>query len=48
LPADLGIAISLLKRAREIALAVPVLLSWQIAEAHNAFLPRKTNWQGTP
>lgn len=35
LPADVGIAVSLLKRAREIALAVPVLLSWQIAEGRN-------------
>jgi len=48
LPADIGIAISLLKRAREIALAVPVLLSWQVAEGRNAFLPRKANWQVTP
>jgi putative membrane protein len=48
LPADIGIAVSLLKRAREIALAVPVLLSWQIAEGRNALLPRKANWQVTP
>ena len=48
LPADIGIAISLLKRAREIALAVPVLLSWQVAEGRNAFLPRKANWRVTP
>jgi putative membrane protein len=47
LPADIGIAVSLLKRAREIAFALPVLLSWQIAEGRNAFLPRKRNWQGT-
>jgi len=32
LPADIGIAVSLLKRAREIAVGAPVLLSWQIAE----------------
>jgi putative membrane protein len=29
---DIGVAVSLLKRAREIAVGVPVLLSWQIAE----------------
>ena len=32
LPPDVGIAVSLLKRAREIAVGAPVLLSWQIAE----------------
>ncbi len=32
LPPDIGIAVSLLKRAREIAVGAPVLLSWQIAE----------------
>jgi putative membrane protein len=36
LPPQLGIAISLLKRAREIALGVPVLLAWQIAEGRSA------------
>lgn len=36
LPPQLGIAVSLLKRAREIALGVPVLLVWQIAEARSA------------
>ncbi|HEX3652273.1 MAG TPA: lysylphosphatidylglycerol synthase domain-containing protein [Rhizomicrobium sp.] len=48
LPADIGLGVSLLKRAREIALAVPVLLTWQIAEGRAAFLPRNANWQGTP
>jgi len=33
---DIGIAVSLLKRAREIAVGVPVLLSWQIAEGGHA------------
>jgi putative membrane protein len=33
---EVGIAVSLLKRAREIALAAPVLLSWQIAEGSRA------------
>jgi putative membrane protein len=36
LPPQLGVAISLLKRAREIALGVPVLLLWQIAEGRGA------------
>jgi len=36
LPAEIGIAVSLLKRAREIVVAIPVLLSWQIAEGRNA------------
>jgi len=47
LPAEIGIAISLLKRAREAALAIPVLLSWQIAEGRTAFRRRETNWQGS-
>ena len=33
---DIGIAVSLLKRAREIAVGAPVLLSWQIAEGRYA------------
>jgi putative membrane protein len=33
---EVGIAVSLLKRAREIAIAVPVLVSWQIAEGNRA------------
>ena len=36
LPAEIGLAVSLLKRAREIALAVPVLASWQFAEGRRA------------
>lgn len=32
LPPDIGLAVSLLKRARELALGTPVLLSWQAAE----------------
>jgi hypothetical protein len=35
LPPQLGIAVSLLKRAREISLGVPILLSWQIAEGRS-------------
>ena len=40
LPPDIGIAVSLLKRAREIAVGAPVLLSWQIAEGGYAARPR--------
>lgn len=36
LPPDIGLAVSLLKRAREIALGTPVLLSWQAAEGGRA------------
>ena len=36
LPADIGIAVSLLKRAREIAVGAPILLGWQIAEGGHA------------
>jgi putative membrane protein len=36
LPADVGIAVSLLKRAREIATGAPVLLTWQLAEGGHA------------
>lgn len=36
LPPDIGVAVSLLKRAREIAVGAPVLLSWQLAEGGHA------------
>lgn len=36
LPASAALAISLLKRARDVALAIPVLVSWQIAEGGHA------------
>jgi putative membrane protein len=36
-PAELALAISVLKRARDITLGVPVLLSWQAAEGRRAF-----------
>lgn len=32
--ADFGLAISLLKRARDIAIGVPILVIWQIVESH--------------
>jgi uncharacterized membrane protein YbhN (UPF0104 family) len=37
LPAEMGIAVSLLKRAREIAIGAPVLLMWQGLEGRRAF-----------
>jgi putative membrane protein len=37
LPAELGVAVSLLKRAREIVLGVPALLYWQSIEGRKAF-----------
>jgi putative membrane protein len=37
LPAEMGLAVSLLKRAREIVLGVPALIYWQSVESRNAF-----------
>lgn len=37
LPAEMGLAVSLLKRAREIVLGVPALLYWQTFEGRKAF-----------
>jgi uncharacterized membrane protein YbhN (UPF0104 family) len=37
LPAEMGLAVSLLKRAREIVLGVPSLLYWQSVESRKAF-----------
>jgi glycosyltransferase 2 family protein len=37
LPAEMGLAVSLLKRAREIVIGVPALLYWQGVESRNAF-----------
>ena len=37
LPAEMGVAVSLLKRAREIVLGVPALLYWQSVEGRAAF-----------
>jgi uncharacterized membrane protein YbhN (UPF0104 family) len=36
LPAETGLAVSLLKRAREIVLGVPALIYWQAIEGRNA------------
>lgn len=41
LPADIGIALSLVKRMREIAFGVPALLSWQWIEVHRL----RTRWR---
>ena len=37
LPAEMGVAVSLLKRAREIVLGVPALIYWQGVEGRRAF-----------
>jgi hypothetical protein len=37
LPQEMGVAVSLLKRAREIVLGVPALLYWQAVEGRAAF-----------
>ena len=37
LPAEMGLAVSLLKRAREIVLGLPALIYWQSVESRNAF-----------
>jgi putative membrane protein len=36
LPAEIGLAVSLLRRARDLVVAVPVLLAWQIVESRRA------------
>jgi hypothetical protein len=36
LPAEMGLAISLLKRGREIAIGAPVLFAWQALEGRHA------------
>jgi len=37
LPAEMGVAVSLLKRAREIVLGIPALIYWQTVEGRAAF-----------
>jgi uncharacterized membrane protein YbhN (UPF0104 family) len=37
LPQEVGLAASLLKRARELAIGIPVLLAWQAMEGQRAF-----------
>ncbi|MDE2014713.1 MAG: flippase-like domain-containing protein [Alphaproteobacteria bacterium] len=36
LPADIGVAVSLLKRAQQLAVGAPILLGWQLAEGGHA------------
>ena len=36
LPPEIGVAVSLLKRAREIGIGAPILVSWQLAEGGHA------------
>ena len=38
--AEFGLAVSLLKRARDIAIGVPVLLLWQTVEGQRALVDR--------
>jgi hypothetical protein len=37
LPQEIGLAASLLKRARELTIGIPVLLVWQAMEGQRAF-----------
>lgn len=39
LPSELGITVSLLRRAREITLGVPALIYWQFVEGRNVLMP---------
>jgi putative membrane protein len=39
LPQEIGLAASLLKRARELTIGIPVLLAWQAMEGQHAFSP---------
>jgi putative membrane protein len=41
LPAEAALALSLLKRARDVAVGVPALLSWQIAESRRRLRERR-------
>ena len=43
LPSEAALALSLLKRARDIAVGVPVLLSWQLAEGRRSLAEPKTS-----
>jgi len=42
-PAELGLAVSLLKRAREIVLGVPALIYWQTTETRRIFARDEAN-----
>jgi putative membrane protein len=41
LPSEAALALSLLKRARDVAIGVPVLLSWQLAEGRRTLAARR-------
>ncbi len=41
LPAEAALALSLLKRARDVAIGVPVLLCWQLAEGRRTLAARR-------
>ena len=41
LPSEAALALSLLKRARDIAIGVPVLLSWQLVEGRRTLAERR-------
>jgi len=41
LPSEAALALSLLKRARDIVIGVPVLLSWQFAEGRKSLAERR-------
>lgn len=43
---EIGLAISLIKRGRDIAIGIPVLLSWQALEGHRAVAAARTGSQG--
>jgi len=34
--AEFGLAVSVLKRARDLAMGIPILLIWQVLEGHRA------------
>jgi hypothetical protein len=38
---ELGLAVSLLKRARDIAIGIPTLLAWQAMEGQRALAPER-------
>lgn len=48
LPPDMALALSLLKRGRDITIGIPVLLSWQALEGGSLFRRRARNSDGTP
>jgi putative membrane protein len=47
LPLEIGLAASLLKRAREITIGIPVLLAWQAMEGQRAFAGADEQYSGS-